>query len=264
MRPMIDSRSPRRSDGTRSGSKPLPRSSTIRRDALVLDLRVQPDRTAVGGELRRVRERLAGRGDERFERLVERAVADHDDLDRRPARLFDLDRGGAKRVGDALVGLQRRRAREPRSQLALLAPRQLRDVGRVVGAALDEGQRLQHRVVQVRGQLGPLLGADPLRALGREAAGEPPPQRSEDQAEADYHHECGQRRVAGGVEHAIRPQEEQARPQHEGNPEAGHGQPARRLARAPRASRFVGDGLCGLLVRGRPRQAPQQRDAERG
>ena len=95
------------------------------------------------------------------------AVADRDDLDRHAVVVLDLGRGGLERARRALrVGRARRAAVEPRAQLALLAAGERGDLARVVGALLHQRERLQHRVVQVRGDLGALLRADPLGALG--------------------------------------------------------------------------------------------------
>ena len=41
--------------------------------------------------------------------------------------------------------------------------------------------------MQVRGELGPLLGPDPLGPLRRQAATEAPEERGQDQAEGDDH-----------------------------------------------------------------------------
>ena len=55
---------------------------------------------------------------------------------------------------------------EPAAQLPFLPASQGRDPPRVVRVALDERERLQHRIVNAGGDLGPLLGADPSRPLG--------------------------------------------------------------------------------------------------
>ena len=64
------------------------------------------------------------------------------------------------------------RLEQPVAQLALLAARQAGHLARVVGALLDQRERLQDRVVQVGGQLGALLLADARGALGGQAARE--------------------------------------------------------------------------------------------
>ena len=84
-------------------------------------LGVDGDRAGVGGELGRVGERLAGRGDERLGALVERRVADRDDVDR--------DRRGRPRPRpppprarrEAVAGARRVAVEQPGPQLALLA-----------------------------------------------------------------------------------------------------------------------------------------------
>ena len=74
---------------------------------------------------------------------------------------------------------------QPAAQVALLGPGQRHDRARVVGLALDQRQRLQHRVVQVRGHVGLLLLQDPLAALVVELAQQPPHQWPGDQAEPE-------------------------------------------------------------------------------
>ena len=74
---------------------------------------------------------------------------------------------GERAVVGGLAGV------EPGPQVALLGAGQPGHGGRVAGVLLDQGQRLQHRVVQVGGDVGALLGADPLGALGGEVGGEP-------------------------------------------------------------------------------------------
>ena len=131
--------------------------------AAVLDLGVERDRLRPG-ELGRVHERLAGGGDQRGRTIVERAVADGHDLDRDVVVGLDLGRGGLERAGERR-GAGGPGVVQPRPQLALLAAGERGDLARVVGALLDERERLQDGVVQVGGDLGALLRADPLRPL---------------------------------------------------------------------------------------------------
>ena len=102
--------------------------------------------------------------DEGAEVLVEVAVADRHDLDRDADALLDRGGGGLDRGDQAAACEVLRLAEQPGAQLALLAARQAHRLGLVAGA-LDQRQGLQHRVVQVRGHLGALLGADPLAPL---------------------------------------------------------------------------------------------------
>ena len=104
IRPITDSRTPSRSSGTASRSKPSPRSrtnaSTGRRRP-----RRRPDRCA--GVPDGVEHRLARRGEQRVGAVVDRAVADHDRprwrRRARPRPRRGLDRGDAggdrRRVG---------------------------------------------------------------------------------------------------------------------------------------------------------------------
>ena len=209
MRPTIDSRTPRRSAGTASGSKPGPRSRTKTCKALAVGLGVERDRSGVPGELGGVHERLARGGDQRARAVVERRVADGDDVDADAVGVLDLLGGGGQRRREAVVRARGVPVLEPGAQLALLAPGQRRDRARVLGLALDQRQRLQHRVVEVRGDLGALLRADARGALGGQAADEAPPERSEDERDGGDHDEHGQREIAEAGQDAVRVQEQQ-------------------------------------------------------
>ena len=95
-------------------------------------------------------------------------------------------------------------AAEPRAQLALLAARERGDLRRVVGALLHERERLEHRVVQVRGDLGALLRADALGALGVERAHEAHDPRREDHAERERDDERDEQHVERGADEVRR------------------------------------------------------------
>ena len=74
---------------------------------------------------------------------------------------------------------------QPGPQLALLAAGQLLDGLGIVGLPLDQGQGLQHRVMQVRGHVGPGVGADLLRAgLVQRGTGSVQPGRQHDASPA--------------------------------------------------------------------------------
>ena len=129
---------------------------------------------------------LAGRIEERAQRLVELAVPHHDHLDGDPVVRLHL----ALQQPDALGqhggvladGAGRPALEQPGPQLALLGPGQAHDVLGVVGRALDERQRLQHRVVDVGRHLRPLLGQRARLALGDQVADQAQPPRAEDDA----------------------------------------------------------------------------------
>ena len=69
-------------------------------------------------------------------------------------------------------------------------------------AALDERERLQHRVVQVGGDLGALLGADALAPLDAEVAPQAHDPRPEQQRHADAGGEHREPEPADGRQHA--------------------------------------------------------------
>ena len=68
---------------------------------------------------------------------------------------------------------------QPGPQLALLCPGELGDLRRVVGTALDQRQRLQHRVMDPGSHVGPFLGPRPRLPLQHQVAGDPQPPRPE-------------------------------------------------------------------------------------
>ena len=111
------------------------------------------------------------------------------------------------RVAEIEVGVHRRSAEQPRTQLALLTAGQAHDRARVVGAALDHREGLQHRVVQVRGHLGALVGADALAALLDERVPEAPQPRPEDQAEPAEDHGDREEPLPDGPERTLRREE---------------------------------------------------------
>ena len=102
---------------------------------------------------------------ERDEPLVDRSIADDDVLDADVVEVLDLvDHGlqGSRRRGGRRVGV----AVQPLAQLGLLPAGQRDRAPRVVGRALDEGESLQHRVVQVGRHRLAFVEADALAPLG--------------------------------------------------------------------------------------------------
>ena len=176
-----------------SGSKPGPRSRTNTSIRSGADLGVERDRRR-RRELGGVDHRLARGGHERLG--ARRRAARRRPRRPRPARRAPPrprprpPRARSRRVGSP----GSRPPVQPRAQLALLAAGERGHLARVVGALLHQRERLQHRVVQVRGDLGALLRADPLGALGGQPAHEPQPPRREDQRER--HHDHDDRRAA--------------------------------------------------------------------
>ena len=164
-----------------------------------LDVDGDPRRPGVTGGIDR---RLLAGEQQGLDVLAHRGVADHDGVDRHVVEL--LDAGGQRVDGPAevLVVGGGGAVVEPGPQLALLAPGQRRDVGRVV-APLDQGEGVQHRVVEMGGDLGPLLGADALAALLAGVADQAEDPGTEDQAEPgrghQHHQQGGARRRQGPV-----------------------------------------------------------------
>ena len=138
------------------------------------------------GVAHRVDDRLA-RGQEQRLQPGGRAVADPHDLDRHavlasrrrpPARR--ARRRASRRTADRRDSCRRRE--QPAAQLAFLHAREPHDLARIVGAALHERERLEHGIVQVRGDLGALVGTDPLPPLADELVHQRPQPGSDDQA----------------------------------------------------------------------------------
>ena len=115
--------------------------------------------------------------------LVEGAVTHRDHVDRHLVALLDLGTEGVQRGGQVLVTIGGRATGQPFAEFAFLQAGQGRDLPGIVGPLLDQGQGLEDRVVEVGGQVGSLLGADPFGAFGREVADQPHPERGQDQGE---------------------------------------------------------------------------------
>ena len=166
----------------RDRSPPRSRTNACIPSAVGLDV----DRHVVdAGVLGGVDRRLPDRREQRLDPLVEGPVAHDHQLDRHVVQVLDLL--GHERSRRS----QRRVARRPaasayshsRSSRSWRRARRHRAAG-ILGAALDERQRLQHRVVQVGGHRGPLLGADALAPLVAELLAHPGQPRAEHQRRA--------------------------------------------------------------------------------
>ncbi len=130
--------------------------------------------------------------------------------------VVELDgRGDAAELGREVVRHREVALEEPVAQLALLRPRDARHLARSARAVLDEGERLQHGVVQVRGDLGALL----LPHAGGPLAHEVAPQgddarrdehRDPEHDDADPEHGV-ERRRAGEQNRGTRDQQERGR-----------------------------------------------------
>ena len=167
-RPWIDSVSPRRSAGTAARSKPDAAVADEHRDLVVGHLDVDVD-LLDARELGGVRHRLA-RGE--HDRAVgrRRGVARARELDAHAGSVLDVGRRGRERRDErGAVVPERPVGVEPAAQLALLPARERGDAVRLARVPLDERERLEHRVVDARGDVGALLAADPGRCARRPA-----------------------------------------------------------------------------------------------
>ena len=104
-------------------------------------------------------------------RLVDGVVTDSDHVDRDLMVRLDAGRGLLESGRNQIGPVERSVAEQPLPQLPFLMPGQHRHPGRVV-TALDQGQGLEHGVVEMGRHLGSLLLADPLGALGAEISGQ--------------------------------------------------------------------------------------------
>ena len=95
---------------------------------------------------------------------IERCVADGDHLDRHLMGVLDVGRRGAQRRDQRVAGLLVG-AVEPRPELALLSTSKRGHGCLVAGVLLQQREGLEHRVVQVRGDVGALLRAYECAAL---------------------------------------------------------------------------------------------------
>ena len=188
IRPTIDCRTPSRSSGTASEVEARPPVAHEDRRPGSARPRRRPRPAGVRRVLGRVDQASRGRLHAgRSSVLVERRVADRPRPRRRPPCASSTSAGGRARGrrGTASASVAwggRATARSSRSS----ARASRADLARVVGVALDQRQRLQHRVVHVRRQLGPLLRPDPLPPLLGELAGRADQPRSGDQRDAGH------------------------------------------------------------------------------
>ena len=225
-------------------------------DPVLVDLGVDRDRL-VGGELGGVGERLAGGPDERVGASRRGARRRR----RRPrSRRRGRPRPRWRRPGAPTRRSTRRRSPAPNShgaKLALLTPRQSRHLARVVGPLLHQGQGLEHGIVEVGGDLGPLLRADPLSLLGGEPAPELPQERGQDQRQRDDRDDRGQGGVSGGAERVVGGEEEQRGADHERDPEAAAVEVGELRARMRRRGAVARPDSVGLSARlGNRRRGP--------
>ncbi len=205
---------------------------------------------------------LPGGGDDRGEAVVEGRLAHVDQLDVDAVRVLDLADDPAERSGQRAVA-GGPRVEQPGPQVPLLRagePGHRRGVG---GVLLDQGQGLQHGVVEVGGEVGTLLGTDPLGAFRGQVAGEPPDPGSEGDRQADAAERRRDQHVGDLAEVAVPDGEQRHRP--DDQREAGADTEVRRPAAAAEDGTDRVEAL-GLVEPARPlrlvRLPPEQPEAD--
>ena len=213
-----------------SGRTRAPRSRTKTSTAVGGDLGVHVD-PGGAGVLGRVGDRLAGGAHDRAQRLgrwrSRRRSTTSTEMPWASSTSAATPRSALATVRSSVDSP----ANSQRPQVALLRPGQAGDGGGVAGVLLDQGEGLQHGVVEVGGHVGALLGAHPLLALGGQVGGEPEDPRP------DHDRRCRRCRaaaaisdVAGGLERAVAEtdDEDRARRAARRRPRPGRRPPSRR------------------------------------
>ena len=163
-----------------------------------VEFRIDRDRGSAG-VLGGVDHRLARSLKHGEQPFVQLSLADDNRLDRDPVRILDVRHRLFERATEILrvVG---RGSVQPAAQLALLTTHQPLHLTRVVDVPLDQRQRVQHRVVQVRGKFSAFLLADSGSAFGRQLAQRAEPPRPGDDRNARDDDDGRQQAVAHLVE----------------------------------------------------------------
>jgi hypothetical protein len=155
----------------------------VEHDRVRLDFRID-GHLVLTGPLGCVHGGLACGIEQGAQRLVQLAVPHHHDLHGDAVISLDLplqqadtfaEHGGVLPDGTGRATLE-----EPGAQLTLLDPGEAHHLLGIVGRALNERQRLQHRVMDVGRHLGPFFGQRTRLALGDEVPEEAQPPRAED------------------------------------------------------------------------------------
>jgi phage shock protein PspC (stress-responsive transcriptional regulator) len=131
-------------------------------------------------------------------RAGRRVTTDHHELDRDAVELLDLGTDVFEHRSYGAGAPIAIRVVEPRPQLPLLAPGERRCASGIAAGALDERERLEDGVVEVRSNARTLLRADALPPLGGEVAYEPRDRGGRDEGQASHDRGSEQGGVAGG------------------------------------------------------------------
>ena len=256
IRPMIESRTPRRSVGTsRVEAGPSSRTKTSAPSGPAW----AKTKTGAPGACRaalRSASRAAAASASDWRSSA--PVAEDRQLDHRVVVVLDLGHGLAQRGAERL-GAELDLARHPRAQLVLLAARQPRDGGGIVRLALDERERLQDGVVQVRGDAPALVLARVVDARRSDAR-----QARDQQRDPDERRRPRRSTSSSTSELATAAQPGVEQPEREDRREPDQREPAERAPR-PGGGRVSGPGqpLPGRHARRRARRRRARRSSAR-
>ncbi len=241
--------------GYRLGVESSPAIPHEQRHFSRLDL--SEDRDDFGaGPLHGVDRRLTRRRQQGAEIIVELAVADGHRLDGHPVLSLHLLLDEPHPCGEshalAIYRAGRPAVEQPGAQFALLGPGQLDDLLGLAGPALDQGERLQDRVVHLGGHVRPLLRPDPGLTFHDQIAGDTQPPGGE------HHHDRGNHQrdpaqwpqqsdaLVPGQQRDQAASEQQGRErqaQHRPGPPVAVGQARQWLGQAPHERLLVGGGV---------------------
>ena len=211
--------------------------------------------------LRRVEGRLPGGIDDGAEALVEGGVADRNDLNRNLELKVDTGRhlfhGSRYRVASA-----HHRSVQPRTQFTLLVSSECDHLLRLV-RSLDEGEGLEHGVVEMGGHLGALLLPDALASFVGKLSGESPCPRTREDSEAHDRHGHREDDAGGCVERVGSPDERREAGNHEQRPECETNHPtAAHRKRIERVGRDAAREVAEAVALGRFAPEPDDHDPE--
>ena len=182
IRACTDSARPFLSPGTAAGSKPRPRSRT-NSDTESGSTSANSDTTSAPDHFAALTVASLAAASIAVRSSSSSQSPDRHGIDRHAVLSLDVLLDQPDRVGDrrglAVDRPWRAAVEQPGAQLALLGPGQLHDLLRIACPPLDQGQRLEHRVVHARGHIGPFLGPDPGLALVDQVPRDAQPPRAE-------------------------------------------------------------------------------------
>lgn len=155
---------------------------------------------------------------------------------------------------------------QPGAQFAFLTASQPLNFTRIVDVALDQRQRVQHRIVQMRSELGALLLTNSRPSFGRQRAHHAEPPRTADHRDTGDQHRRGEQAIANLAPFLVIAEKCCSTSKYERRTDEGHRQ-ARRLTAADCHPPTGALRLIGLLPQNEntesgQRERPQQRTGQ--